>query len=277
MPIHCRGLRRRNLAGLAAAALLPAAAKASAPVCGGTGSGLGLLRMLADDHARAGGASIDLLPSLGSAGALAALRAGRLDLAVTTQPPPAAMLAAGFRTHPLARTPVVIATHPGAGAPALAAEAAGRLLAGAERIWPSGEAVRPIRRERNEREWAALRDGLPRVANLLGAAGPATGLVALSAQENLFAIATITGAIGVTTLGQVATDGLAVVIPSIDGVAPGPEALAAGTWRAGLALHLVWRDPAPAPIAAFLAHLDGPATAGLLSRYTYVPLEHAAS
>ncbi|MBP0464456.1 substrate-binding domain-containing protein [Roseomonas sp. PWR1] len=273
---HPLGLGRRTLAGFVAITLMPAAARAAAPACGGSGSGLGILRILADDHARAGGASIDLLPSLGSAGGLAALRAGRLDLAIATQPPPATMLAAGYRMRPLARTPVVVATHAEAGVPALAAEAAGRLLAGSDRAWPGGAAVRPILRERTEREWVALREGLPRIAQVLGATGPGAGLVALSAQENLSAIAGIAGAIGVTTLGQVATDAAAVAVPSIDGVAPSPDALAAGAWRPALSLHLVWRDPAPAPIAAFLAHLDGPSAAGLLARHAYIPVEPTA-
>lgn len=256
---------------------MPALARAATPSGGGTGSGLGVLSLLADDHARAGGARFDVLPSLGSAGGLAALSAGRLDLAVTTHPPPAGMLAAGYRTRPLARTPVAIAVHPSVSVAALTVDAAGRLLAGTDRAWPGGTAVRLILRERTEREWVALREGLPRIAPLLGAARAVGGLLALSAQENLSVIAAIAGAIGVTTLGQVATDNAAVVIPSLDGVTPSPDALAAGAWRPVLSLHLTWRDPAPAPIAAFLSHLDGPSATGLLLRNAYLPLEHVAS
>ncbi len=272
-----RSLDRRTLTRLGAAALIPSAARAAAPTCGGTGSGLGILRLLADDHAHAGGASVDMVPSLGSPGGLAALRAGRLDLAIAAGPPPAVMLAAGYRSRPLARTPVVIATHPAAGVSTLTSEAAGRLLSGADRAWPGGGAVRPIRRERVESEWAVLRGALPRIAPLLGGAGPAGSLVVLSAQENLAAIAMITGAVGVTTVGQVGTEAAAVQVPAIDGLAPSAPALAAGAWRPALSLHLVWRDPAPAPLAAFLAHLDGPSAAALLARYAYISLEHATA
>ncbi len=265
-------LRRTALAGLAAA-LLPARAQAGLPTIGGSGSGLRILRLLAKQQASHGGSGANILPSLGSRGGLLALAAGRLDLAILTGPVAGDLRALGFVSRKLATTAVALVAHPGVSSLAVTAAEAGRMLAGRAATWPDRTPLRPVLRERSESEWLALRQALPGMAADLDAPRRPGAYVTLNAQDNLAAIQTLEGAIGVATLGQIAAEEATVAILAVDGVRPAPEALARGTWRAAIELHLAWRAPAEGPLADLLAHLDSPEAAALLARNAYLPRE----
>lgn len=265
--------RRLALAGLTAA-IGSRPARATLPTIGGTGSGLGILRLLAEQHARQGGGVATVLPSLGSRGGLLALEAGRLDLAVVTAPVPPEMRARGFVSRKLATTPVALVAHPGVASQAVTSAEAGRMLGGRVVAWPDGTPLRPILRERSETEWVALRAALPGGAEHLDAARRPGSYVALNAQDNLAAVRTLEGAIGVATLGQIVAEEATVSILEVDGVRPTIETLAAGAWRAAIDLHLAWRSPAEGFVAAFLARLDASHAAALLIRNAYLPREN---
>lgn len=264
--------RRIALAGLTAA-LLPAHARAGSLTIGGTGSGLGILRLLAEQHARPGGGAPTILPSLGSRGGLLALAAGRIDLAIVTHPVGQDLRALGFVSRRLATTAVALVAHPGVALRAIAGAEAGRMLGGRIAAWPDRTPLRPILRERNESEWVALRNAMPGIAADLEAPRRPGSYIALNAQDNLTAIQALDGAIGVATLGQIAAEDATVAILSVDGVRPAPETAAAGAWRATIDLHLAWRAPAEGPVADFLATLEAPHVAGLLARNAYRLME----
>lgn len=229
--------RRTTLAGLTAA-FVPSQARSAAPIIGGSGSGLGLLRLLAVQHAREGGSDATVLPSLGSRGGLHARAAGRLDLAVVTSTVWPDLRALGFVSRKLAATAVAVVAHPAVPVRAVTAPEAGRMLAGHVATWPDRAPLRPILRERGESEWVALR-----------------------------------GAIGVSTLGQIAAEEASVAILAVDGVRPEIGALSGGSWRAAIELRLARRAPAEGGVADFLAHLDAPQAAALLTSNGYLPRE----
>ena len=100
----------------------PSTAEASDALrVGGTGSGVGGMRLVAEALARQPGApAVEVLPAFGSAGGIAALIEGRLDIAVTNRLPNAAESArAGFKVQEYARTPFVMAVHRNLGLQAL--------------------------------------------------------------------------------------------------------------------------------------------------------------
>ena len=80
-------------------------------VIGGTGSALGGMRMLAEKFMDANrDVVISIRPSLGSAGGIRAIKAGKIDLAVTTRPLHLKERSSQFEAIEYAQTPLVFAT-----------------------------------------------------------------------------------------------------------------------------------------------------------------------
>ena len=86
------------------------AAAADSVRAGGTGSAIGLLSQVGAAFTADSGVKLEVIPSLGSTGALRALTDGKLDLAVSARPLSAEEKAAGLRQVAVLRTPFVLAT-----------------------------------------------------------------------------------------------------------------------------------------------------------------------
>jgi phosphate transport system substrate-binding protein len=97
------------LAGLLAT---ESAAAAEALQLGGTGTGsaIGMLRQVGAEFSAATGIKIDVIPSLGTTGAIRALKDGVLDIAVAARPLTADEAATGLHQVDVVRTPYVMAT-----------------------------------------------------------------------------------------------------------------------------------------------------------------------
>lgn len=113
-PSQPLAIARAMLAGLFTLVLIGASGQAAGAVpfrIGGTGSALGGMQLLADAFMQSHpGTEIAVLPSLGSGGGIKALRAGAIDIAVSSRPPKDTKRAPGMVDLEYARTPFVFAT-----------------------------------------------------------------------------------------------------------------------------------------------------------------------
>ena len=107
-----RRLARLTLAGFACMALLAATGSRAETVrLGGTGSGLGVARLLGQAYAKTlPGFELHVVPSLGSAGGIKAVAQGATQIAVISRPLKAEEAAAGLRAFEIGRTAFVLAT-----------------------------------------------------------------------------------------------------------------------------------------------------------------------
>src|SRR3972149_9421811 len=96
--VSMRALYSCRVVGLCLAGWLLAATAVQAQQLrrGGTGSALGLLQQVGAEFTNAAEIKIDIVPSLGSTGAIRALADGKLDLAVSARPLKSAEAAAGL-------------------------------------------------------------------------------------------------------------------------------------------------------------------------------------
>ena len=153
----CIDLRSRLGIAVLVAGLLTVANAATAATLrfGGTGSSLGMLHQVGGEYAAASGVAVEVVPSLGSSGALQALAAGKLDVAVSARPLKPKEAAAGLRLVLVLRTPFVLATSHAQPQNLRAADLPG-IFASARPLWPDGTPIRIILRPHGETDTTLL-------------------------------------------------------------------------------------------------------------------------
>jgi phosphate transport system substrate-binding protein len=232
---------------------LPAQAAPSGPLkVGGTGMALASMRLVADAFTAAGGATVDVLPSLGTAGGLRALGAGVLDLAIAARPLSAAEIAAGMAGRAYARTPIAFCTRLADPARALTMPEVVRIFTGEMTSWPDGEPIRFLRRDPSDADWQVLASLSSEMARAVALARMRPGLVTTTNdQDNADTLESLPGSFGAVTLGQIAAERRRLRPVSLDGILPSVALLEDGTWPLVRTLHAV-HGPAVRPEALAL-------------------------
>jgi phosphate transport system substrate-binding protein len=273
--------RRAAMAGLAVTALTavcgsPRAAPAAEPAMlriGGTGMALATMRQVGEAFAAIWPeATVEVLPSLGTGGGLAAVTAGAIDLALSARALTDAERAKGLQSFAYARTPVAFATNPTVGIHGITLAEAARILGGSMSAWPDGTPIRLVRREPSDADWAMLRALSADMAEAVTAALSRPGLLTVATdQENADALERMRGSFGAISIGQMLAEARHVAPLALDGEAPELEGLAAGRYRLSRTLHVVWRDRPSPDVERFLAFLHARQASELLLRLGHIP------
>lgn len=265
-----------TLALLAAAALLlPGAGGAEEEIrASGTGTALGTLRRLAEPFAKANpGFRIRTLASIGSGGAFRAVAQGALDLGISARPLKADEVGMGLVALPYARTPFLFAAGPRSGAKGVTTADVVRMYRGELSRWPNGERLRLVLRPLADADTQILMAVSPELAAAVEAGLAREGmLMAATNQECQEMLARTPGSIGLSSLTQVITEGLAVTPLSWNGVAPTLANLAAGTYPLSKTLYLVVKAPASPPVRRLVAFLATPEARRILEQSGNLPL-----
>jgi len=156
----------------------------------------------------------------------------------------------------VARTPFVFVAGPRAAATGLDAATLARILRGEVTSWPGGERIRPVLRPAADADTLYLRSLSPALAEAMDLALARPGMMmAVTNQECDELLARTPGALGPSTLAQLATEAAGLTPLAWEGVAPSLAALASG--RYPLSKPLILLLPArPTPAAArFLAFI----------------------
>ncbi|HVZ53000.1 MAG TPA: substrate-binding domain-containing protein [Pseudolabrys sp.] len=196
------------------------AAAADVLRAGGTGSSIGLLSQAGAAFTAESGIKLEVIPSLGSTGALRALADGKLDLAASARPLNAQEKAAGLRQVAVLRTPFVLVTskpNPGG----LKASDLPRIFSEPKPVWADGSSMRLILRPRSEADTAllgAMYPGLDKAIEALRLRPEVP--VAATDQDNTRLAERMPFSLTGTTLAQVETEKSDLHIVPLDGVAP---------------------------------------------------------
>lgn len=276
------GIARRRFAATAIAAIAALGAsaqrlRAGTPTplrIGGTGMALGTMRQIGDAYAATQtGVALQVLPSLGTSGGLAAVAAGAIELGLAARPLNDAELAKGLQGFAYARTPVAFVTHPGTDVSDITMKDVAQILRGRMTTWPSGEAIRLVRREPSDADWTMLRGVSPEMADAVRIALERPGLLTTATdQDNADALERLPGSFGAMSIGQVRAEKRRVVPLILDGVPPMPETLAGGSYRLSRTLHIVWLRELRSDVAPFLAFLRSPTASDRLAQLGHIPL-----
>lgn len=239
---------------------------------GGTGSGLGIMKILADAyHADRTDTRILIVPSLGSSGGIKAAAEGMLDIGLSGRPVKSAERAYALGAREIARTPLVIASmrmHHGFTTQDLA-----RIYAGTLKKWPDGRPLRPVMRPESDSETALLRAVSPEIDRALTAARARPGVhVAITDQDSADAIERIPGALGTTTLALILSEERAIKALPLNGIMPSVASLANGRYPYYKPLYVFVPPSASLAARDFLAFIQSGQGARILSDHGYLPL-----
>jgi phosphate transport system substrate-binding protein len=209
----------------------PAAASEGVRI-NGSGSALDFMTPLLEAYSAAHpGERFHVSPPLGSSGAVKALLAGALDLAVMSRPLLPEEEARGARAREYGRTPLLIVTHAGVSRRDVTTAELVEIWSGRVAQWGDGERIRPVLRpesESNTKILCALSPGM-READAAARRHP-WALVAVTDPEAIELITTIRGSIGAATLNSALVQEWPFNRLSLDGVEGTLEALAQGRY-----------------------------------------------
>lgn len=211
-------------------------------------------------------------PPLGTGGALRALAAGGIDIALIGRPLAQNEVAAFGRSFPLASTPFVLATQGGRRASGFSRDELAAVYEGRLRHWDDGKPIRLVLRASMESDTRVLKSFSPAVAAAVDAAALRPGMA--QGQDDLSTVdllRQVPGSLGPTSLGLLRTLDLRLDMLPLDGIAPTLENLKSGRypWRKTLTVVLPARPSALAE--RFAAFLAGTEAAEVLRQHDYLP------
>lgn len=230
----------RRIALLSLYLLVPAAGQAQQPDhaatrirMGGSGSALGTLQLLADAFKKTHPeANFVIVPSLGSGGSVKALRAGAIDLAVTSRPLKDSERGSDVLATEYARTPLVFAAAVAANVSAITTDELVSIYNGERKTWADRRPLRLVLRPDTESDTDIIKSLSPAMGQAVTAAQARQGMImALTDKANAESLETIPGAVGTTTLAQIISEKRGLQPLALDGVSPSLTTLANGKYR----------------------------------------------
>jgi phosphate transport system substrate-binding protein len=252
---------------------LTLSAKAETIRMGGAGTVLALINALADPFARhSPGDTLEVIPSLGTAGALSATKQGALDIAFTGRTLDAQELASGLNVIPFLETPFVFVS----ATPAqlhLSRTQVAEIFSGEAFKYPTGEMARLILRPRNDTSTRHLVAHIEGMGSALDKARQRPEIhVASNDQDNMEAARRIPGAFAGMTLTQLSMEPSPLKHVILDGVEPTLEAMRNQTYTLKQKMFLVHRGELSPARTRFFAFLTTDEAIALISKAGAVPL-----
>lgn len=238
---------------------------------GGTGSAARTFTNLAEAFQKTRpDVDIKYVPNLGSGGAIKALQAGTLDIALSArrlkeneQP---------LRSEELGRTPLTLATAHATALGDISLEALEQALDGRLMAWPDGSPLRLVLRPESDAESTYLRHISPRINAAVNAARKRPGMhVATTDQEAADALEKIPGTLGLTTQALVVSEQRKLKLLSLGGNHPSVAALAKGQYPYYKPVFAVTQVTPPETVLAFLSFVKSRNGAHILSTNAYLP------
>ncbi len=216
-------------------------AKADSILIGGTGSGLGGMKLLASAYMKKNpGQRIVVLPSLGSGGGIKALTDKKISLALSSRPLKMREKNNNFNVVKYASTPLVLVTRKDNEICSTTTDELIKLYTGEKRKWKSGKLVRVVRRPQNESDVKVLQTISSEMKSTLSIVMQLDHLpLAFNDQENADFLERLPGSLGSITLAQLKSENRVLKTISLNGVEANLNNLKNGTYPYFKSLYLV--------------------------------------
>jgi phosphate transport system substrate-binding protein len=235
----------------------------------GTGDGIDLLRALSTDFMQQDTSGrLEIPPSIGSGGGIAAVGAGKAVLGRVARKLTASELASGLTYVPFARLPSAFFVHPSAGVTSLTSDQLTDIYAGRATKWSElGGASLPIkvvRREDSDSTLTVLRVMMPGWKDLQITEKSKTST---TTQDAIETVRDVAGAIGFGPYSVTLEPGVAVL--KINGHHPLEAA-----YPSSVELALIYKDATITPAArAFIDYAKSAKARTVMSRLGSVPIQ----
>lgn len=260
----CRTL---GLLATLAALCLPGA-RAEEIKIGGTGNALGTMRLLADAFSKKyPQIRVTVLASLGSSGAIKAVPKGAVDIGLTSRALSDEELSSGAQATEYARSATVLAVSTKSTVTAITRQQIADIYSGKLADWPDGTRIRPVLRQPGDDNTTQIKRLSPLIEKALIDAEQRPGLAfAVTDQEAADKIESIPGAIGVTTLALIRSEGRALRALKLDGIDPTTANGAAGNYPIIKRFFFITRPSPSATVKQFIDFVGSPAGRDILTQ-----------
>lgn len=220
----------------------------------GSGTALEVMKPLIAAYAKSHpGVMLEMHKPLGSAGALKALKAGVIDIAVTSRPLKPGEAAWGLKFRAFGKTPLAIVTGKGVSQKNILTGELEAIYSGVTRKWANGEVIRVVLRPAEDIDTMTLRGLSPGMDKAMSEAQKRQGMImAVTDPESNEMMLKTAGSIGASGLAGIIVDKLPLNILSLNGVMPTPMALAEGRYPIAKDIDFVTTDKLPDAAAKFL-------------------------
>jgi phosphate transport system substrate-binding protein len=226
---------------------------------GGTGAATALLPQLFAAFDRTEQVTLQVIPGLGSGGALLAISDGALDVAVSGRPLSKEEIAKGL-TQPVAfRTPFAFVTsHPKPNG--LKSTEIATVFGATKATWADGTPIRTILRPKSDADIPLLAGFFPGIDAAIDRARSRTEVpVAATDQDNARLAEQIPGSLAGATVSQIKTEKRDLRLVAIDGVEPTLANYERGAYPYGKTIHFVLSGKKNPTAERFIAFLRSPA------------------
>jgi phosphate transport system substrate-binding protein len=225
---------------------------------GGTGTAIGMLQQVGAAFAAATGVKVEVVPSLGSTGAIRALTDGVIDVAVPARPLKADEFATGLRQVAVLCTAFVIATSHSSPNGLKGADLAG-IFKAENPTWADGTPIRIILRPQSDTDTALLGQLFTGMGEALEAARRRPEMpTAATDQDNAAMAERTAGSLVGTTLSQLKTEHRNLHVVPLDGVEPTLANFESGAYRFAKKLYFIVRRDSAAEAQRFVDFLQSP-------------------
>jgi phosphate transport system substrate-binding protein len=221
---------------------------------GGTGGGMGMVQRVADAYAETG-TRIEVIPGLGSSGAINAVADGAIELAITSRRLKPAEEERGLKAVLFARTPVVwVTSHPAP--PGIRSAEIPGIFAATSPKWPDGSPIRVILRTPSDTDVAIVEGYFPGLAEAFMEARRRPEIpVTATDQDNTAAAEQLAGSFVHSGLSQIVTEKSNLRVLSLDGVRPTLENFESGAYPYEKPFYMVYAADSAEAVARLLEFL----------------------
>lgn len=250
----------------------PAAQASDVIKMGGTGSGLGVMKLLGEAYGKKNpGTKVQVMPNLGSSGGIRGVGKGALDIGISSRPLRDDEKGYRLSLTEYARTPFVVVVRHDNPVSDLKMEDLVKIYDGRTQTWPDGRRVRPVVRPAADFDTRIAKEMSPEMAKAIDTVMSRQGmLTATTDQDATSAVIRTPGAIGFSTLGQTITENLQLKILSLNGVPPTNKTLSNGAYKPNKILALVTGPEPSDKVRKFLSFIESPAGRKIFEDSGYV-------
>ncbi len=249
-------------------ATLSPAARGEEIKIGGTGNALGTMRLLGEAfNKKYPNTTVTVMGSIGTSGAIKGVPRGAVDIGVASRSLTDEELTTGMVAVEYSRSLTVLAVASKLKVTAITREQLADFYTGKLAKWPDGTPVRPVLRQPGDDNTKQIKSLSPDIEKALLAAERREGLAfAVIDQEAADKIENIPGAIGVSTLALIKSEGRALRALKLDGVDPTEQNGATGAYPLIKRFFFITQKSPSPSVQQFIAFVNSPTGQEVLTK-----------
>lgn len=242
-------------------------------VMAGSGSNLPVTTKLAAAYYLKTGIKIDVPGSIGSDGAINAVKEDSMELGLISKHLTAAELATGLKELPYAQVAVVFGAHRAAPDSNLTDSDIIAIISGSKTTWADGTPIQVFLRQNNDSSNLVLYDVIPGYKQaLINAYDKQLWQIIYRDSDMSEAIKDHKGAWGLTVSTEIAKEGVQTKPLAYNGVAPTNENIRNGTYKLTENLSFIYKEPLSNRAVNFLEYVFSDEGQSILEKWGSSPV-----